>query len=188
MAEREISRGVARGLSCRQIAESLGRASSTVSRRHRNGGHERYRTTKRRHSCLSSCTTTQTIKLQLNLVLRSDCRGKLALQWSPQQISAWLACEYPDNKEMRVSHESDLYRCSSVPWRSSPSAAPRAQNTTINAPPTRNSTRIETGKDTGNTRHDQYLAAPARGRRSLFLATGKGIFCSANDLRASGRL
>jgi IS30 family transposase len=45
MAEREeISRGVAAGESCRQIAARLGRAPSTVSRElARNGGRHRYR-------------------------------------------------------------------------------------------------------------------------------------------------
>jgi DNA-binding CsgD family transcriptional regulator len=45
MAEREeISRGVAVGESCRQIAARLGRAPSTVSRElTRNGGRHRYR-------------------------------------------------------------------------------------------------------------------------------------------------
>jgi IS30 family transposase len=45
MAEREeISRGVAAGQPCRQIAARLGRAPSTVSRElARNGGRHRYR-------------------------------------------------------------------------------------------------------------------------------------------------
>ena len=40
----EISRGLAGGLSCRQIALDLGRSSSTISREvARNGGQRRYR-------------------------------------------------------------------------------------------------------------------------------------------------
>ena len=31
---------------------------------------------------------------------------KLEAKWSPQQISAWLALEYPDRPEMQVSHET----------------------------------------------------------------------------------
>jgi transposase, IS30 family len=32
--------------------------------------------------------------------------AKLALEWSPQQIASWLVEEYPDNPEMRVSHQT----------------------------------------------------------------------------------
>jgi IS30 family transposase len=31
---------------------------------------------------------------------------KLELRWSPQQISGWLTDTYPDDQEMRVSHET----------------------------------------------------------------------------------
>jgi IS30 family transposase len=31
---------------------------------------------------------------------------KLTIRWSPQQISGWLGDTYPDNREMRVSHET----------------------------------------------------------------------------------
>jgi len=32
--------------------------------------------------------------------------GHLAADWSPQQIAAWLRRQYPDNREMQVSHET----------------------------------------------------------------------------------
>ena len=32
--------------------------------------------------------------------------AKLELRWSPQQISGWLVDEFPDDPEMRVSHET----------------------------------------------------------------------------------
>ena len=32
--------------------------------------------------------------------------AKLELRWSPQQISGWLVGEFPDDPEMRVSHET----------------------------------------------------------------------------------
>ena len=31
---------------------------------------------------------------------------KLALDWSPEQIARWLARAFPDEPEMRVSHET----------------------------------------------------------------------------------
>ena len=38
--------------------------------------------------------------------LRGVVERKLEARWSPQQISAWLALEYPDRPEMQVSHET----------------------------------------------------------------------------------
>jgi IS30 family transposase len=35
--------------------------------------------------------------------------GNLVLDWSPEQISGWLKTQYPDDKSMRVSHET-IYR------------------------------------------------------------------------------
>ena len=34
---------------------------------------------------------------------------KLALQWSPQQISGWLKQEFPTHQDMQISHEA-IYR------------------------------------------------------------------------------
>ena len=38
--------------------------------------------------------------------LRAVVEAKLELRWSPQQISGWLVEEFPDDPEMRVSHET----------------------------------------------------------------------------------
>jgi hypothetical protein len=38
--------------------------------------------------------------------LRQVVESKLELRWSPQQIAAWLKISYPDDPEMRVSHET----------------------------------------------------------------------------------
>ena len=34
---------------------------------------------------------------------------KLALQWSPEQISGWLKRQFPADQSMRISHEA-IYR------------------------------------------------------------------------------
>jgi IS30 family transposase len=44
-----------------------------------------------------------------NRKLRELVAGKLVLDWSPEQISGWLKTQYPDDKSMRVSHET-IYR------------------------------------------------------------------------------
>jgi IS30 family transposase len=41
--------------------------------------------------------------------LRQCVAEKLQLQWSPQQIAAWLVRHYPSDQSMRVSHET-IYR------------------------------------------------------------------------------
>jgi IS30 family transposase len=38
--------------------------------------------------------------------LRVVVEAKLELRWSPQQIASWLVLEFPDDVEMRVSHET----------------------------------------------------------------------------------
>jgi IS30 family transposase len=45
-------------------------------------------------------------KLAGDPVLRAVVEEKLALQWSPQQISGWLRTEFSDQVGMRVSHET----------------------------------------------------------------------------------
>jgi hypothetical protein len=37
--------------------------------------------------------------------LRSIVASELILDWSPEQISGWLKIQYPDDENMRVSHE-----------------------------------------------------------------------------------
>jgi len=31
--------------------------------------------------------------------------SKLALEWSPEQVSGWLKIRYPDDESMQISHE-----------------------------------------------------------------------------------
>jgi IS30 family transposase len=42
----------------------------------------------------------------MNPRLRAVVEAKLVLWWSPLQISRWLVVAYPDDEEMRVSHET----------------------------------------------------------------------------------
>ena len=47
--------------------------------------------------------------LAIDEKLRTIVASKLILDWSPEQISAWLKVHYPSNESMRVSHET-IYR------------------------------------------------------------------------------
>lgn len=104
-----ISRGLAAGRSSREIAVELGRSASTISREvARNGGRSAYRAVDAETAALVRGRRPQTPKLALDPDLAREVRGRLELDWSPQQIAAWLARSRPDPAQ-RVSHET-IYR------------------------------------------------------------------------------
>ena len=47
--------------------------------------------------------------LALHRELRWRVGQKLALQWSPEQVSGWLKQEFPTHQDMQISHEA-IYR------------------------------------------------------------------------------
>jgi IS30 family transposase len=111
LAEREdISRGIASGLSIREIARRLDRAASTVSREvTRHGGRPAYRAHDADHQAWNAAFRPKRCLLARNRKLRNIVASKLILDWSPEQISGWLKAEYPKDERMRVSHET-IYR------------------------------------------------------------------------------
>ena len=108
LAEREeISRGLAAGESLRGIASGLGRAPSTVCREvAANGGRGRYRACAADRRALRLAHRPKPAKLARCPRLRAVVESKLELRWSPEQIAGWLKASYPDDPEMRVSHET----------------------------------------------------------------------------------
>jgi IS30 family transposase len=111
LAEREdISRGIASGLSIREIANGLQRAVSTVSREvARHGGRPLYRANEADHQAWESALRPKVCLLAIDEKLRAIVASKLILDWSPEQVSKWLKVHYPSNESMRVSHET-IYR------------------------------------------------------------------------------
>ena len=111
IAEREaISRGLSKGRSLRRIAADLERAPSTISREVlRHGGRRAYRAHRADRRAWDRALRPKHCALRLNSELRRVVAGKLCLDWSPEQISAWLKLRYPDEPDMRVSHET-IYR------------------------------------------------------------------------------
>ena len=107
----EISRGIAVGRSIRQIAPGLGRAPSTVSREiRRNGGSQVYRANRADRRARERALRPKPCRLALYSALRWRVAQKLALQWSPQQISGWLKQEFPTHQRVQgVFHEA-IYR------------------------------------------------------------------------------
>ena len=103
----EISRGLAVGLSLRVISTGLGRAPSTVCRDvNANGGRQHYRALVADRGAQRRALRPRRAKLARCRRLRSTVERKLEARWSPEQISAWLALSYPNDPEMRVSHET----------------------------------------------------------------------------------
>jgi len=107
-AEREeISRGIVAGQSIREIARTLGRAASTVSREvRRNGGRARYRAVEADKSAWDRGRRPKQCKLALNGRLARLVASKLKMNWSPEQIAGWLKAEYPRDERYHVSHET----------------------------------------------------------------------------------
>jgi len=110
-AEREeISRGLSAGLSLSQIADLMGRSTSTVSREvHRNGGRSEYRANLADQRAWTQSKRPKKCSLALNEALRVAVASKLRLDWSPEQVAGWLKRQFPDDRSMHVSHET-IYR------------------------------------------------------------------------------
>ena len=106
--ERErISRGIAAGESGRAIARSLGRSPSTVCREIRaGGGRRRYRALSAERGAQLRLARPKPTKLSIRPRLLAWVERALEDDFSPQQISARLKLEFPDDEEMRISHET----------------------------------------------------------------------------------
>ena len=110
MDREEISRCLASGQSFRQIALSLGRPTSTISREvARHGGRDRYRAAHADEAAWEAARRPQSCRLADNPRLRWLVACKLGQQWSPEQIAGWLKLRFPLNQALQVSHET-IYR------------------------------------------------------------------------------
>ena len=103
----EISRGLATGVSFRQIGARLGRPTSTVSREvGRHGGRRWYRAAVADADAWDRALRPQLCRLAQHPSLRAQVAEKLDADWSPQQISGWLKRTHPKDPDMQVSHET----------------------------------------------------------------------------------
>lgn len=108
LAEREeISRSLRGGESYRAVAARLRRAPSTVSREVRvHGGRRRYRAWQADRQAVQRLRRPKVAKLVHCPPFRAEVERRLGERWSPQQIAARLAVDYPEDAAMRVSHET----------------------------------------------------------------------------------
>ena len=106
----EISRDLAQGISLRKIASRLQRSPSTISREiQRNGGPDKYRATTADAKAWELAARPKPCLLACNKRLARLVAGRLKDNWSPQQISGWLAREHKGDPAMQISHET-IYR------------------------------------------------------------------------------
>jgi transposase, IS30 family len=93
--------------SCTMIAGELGRATSTVTREvDNNGGREGYRPHTAQQRAYELARRPKQRKLEENSSLWAEVAAGLKRLWSPEQISARLLGDFPDDETMRVSPET----------------------------------------------------------------------------------
>ena len=110
LADREeIAVGLAAGESYREIGARLSppRPASAISREvERNGPRGRYRALRAQGLAEQRARRPKTAKLAVSGQLRGWVQQHLAMNWSPEQISAALRAEFAGRPEMQVSHET----------------------------------------------------------------------------------
>ena len=108
LADREeIGLGLARGHPLKVIAAGLGRHPSSVGREiRRNGGPDDYQAWKAEGATRLRAARPKPEKLAGNPALLAAVVFMLEQHWSPEEISGRLPLEFPDDQEMRVSHET----------------------------------------------------------------------------------
>jgi len=106
----EISRMLAQKCSFQNIAQSLGRRASTISREVSAGSCNRYtyRASKAEARALRNSRKRKAGKhlLNANLRLKRYVYRKLRLKWSPVQIAETLEIDYPTDMTMHISPEA----------------------------------------------------------------------------------
>lgn len=91
----EISRRIASNNTIRTIALKLKQSPSTISREiKRNGGYSAYRAYQADAKHWKLASRPKPSKLSDNTELKNIVAEKLAMQWSPEQISGWLKNNY----------------------------------------------------------------------------------------------
>jgi IS30 family transposase len=107
IAEREeILVGIRSGEPLSAIARQLGRSPSTISREVvANGGREGYSAWGAHQRAREGARRPKRCKLRAGRLCDEVARRLLEL-WSPDEIARRLPLEFPDDPEMRVSHET----------------------------------------------------------------------------------
>jgi transposase, IS30 family len=105
----EIAHLKRREKSVAEIAEAIGFHKSTVSRelrRNASGGRYRATTAQRLADQRAREARAKPAKLAVHSRLRAEVEDRLKRKQSPEQIAHRLPLDFPDDPEMRVSHET----------------------------------------------------------------------------------
>jgi transposase, IS30 family len=97
------------GLGVRRIAAELGRNPSTISRellRHRRGHDRNYDGDLAHARAREAARRPRRNRLSRDEQLRQVVQAKLELEWSPEQIAAYLRSAYPDRPDWHLCHET----------------------------------------------------------------------------------
>jgi transposase, IS30 family len=129
--EREqILLGLNRGATLTAIAVDLGRAVSTVSREvKRGGGRVGYSAWHAHEHAREQARRRKPFKLASGRLL-DEVASRLGQLWSPQEISARLRLDHPDDPEMCVSHET-IYQSLFVQGRGELTPAVRTRHAQV---------------------------------------------------------
>ncbi len=112
----EISIGISQGFSLSEIARSLQRSPSTITREvNVNGGRDSYRIWPAHLRAQAATKRPKSSKLS-NPVLSAKVTSWLKKLWSPEEIANRLKLEFSDSEVMRVSHET-IYKALYVQGR-----------------------------------------------------------------------
>jgi len=111
LSEREeISRGIVASQTLREIASTLNRSPSTISREiKRNGGVDAYRAAQAEQAAWVRAHRPKKCKLACHPRLKHVVAKQLKHHWSPKQIAGWLKRTHPGEVHKQVSHET-IYR------------------------------------------------------------------------------
>jgi IS30 family transposase len=104
----EIEKLLSHKKSYADIATALSRSKSTVQRDVIKQGIEHYKAMQAERLAVGKSSNRKSGKTKINVceALQKYMLEKLALRWSPWQISISLQRQFPENKAMQISHEA----------------------------------------------------------------------------------
>ena len=171
----EISRGIWARERFADIARRLGRPTSTISREVWKQVKYRwcYRASLAQKGTEERRRGRRSRKLDQDIRLQSYVHQKLKLKWSPEEIAKRICLEYPDDKTMKISHETIYQHLYCLP------RGELKKELMIGAMPAET---ICTRKKTKDSRHYQHFRTTQRsGKSHRSRPLGRRSHCRQNQ-------
>lgn len=163
-AERcRIEAGLAESDTFAAIGMKLARSTSTISREvNEHGGRDGYRADAADEAADAAALRPRPTVFEMCPRLAGYVNAKLVVRWSPEEISTRLRIEFPDDEEMRVSHET-IYQALFVQSRGGLNKAlvKELRSGRVRRRPHRRSTIAKSGQIVGMTMISQRPAEAA---------------------------